>query len=702
VTNLEAATEDGTELPPTQRRPVSNTYHGVTVDDDYQWLEDSASDETRRWTRAQDAYTRAYVEALPCYAAVRARASELMHASSVTYGSVRRAGARYFAIKHQPPRQQPFLVAIDDLDDTGTERTVVDPNELDPGGRTAIDFYEPSRDGELVAVSLSKDGTEDGTLHVYDVARRVVVGDTVPRVLWGSVVWLADGSGFWYTRHPHRGERPVEDLDFYQEIWLHRLDRSAAEDTPDLTGAFADDKIAQHVLHGSADGRWVLDLVERGDGGEYEVFVRPQTAGAAWDRVCGLEDKCVAAHIGWDDQLWLLSLKDAPRGEIRRLDLARSRSAADATRVVPTGDAVIEAFTVTRERIWTAELVGGPSRVRVFDHEGQPAGELALPPISSVSGLRRIGDVEVIYANESYVRPRSWWRVTESRLEPTPTALATVCPVDFSDIDVVRETATSPDGTRVPMSIVQRRGTVRDGRNPTVLWGYGGYNIAVKPIFDPTWMLWLEQGGVLAVANIRGGGEYGDDWHRAGALAAKQNVFDDFAACGRHLIETELCDSDRLVLMGGSNGGLLMGAMVTQQPDLAHVVVAYVPVLDMLRVELHPNGVYNVTEFGTVTDPELFRVLRSYSPYHNVTDGVAYPAVILTAGEYDPRVDPYHAKKMTARLQAATSSGEPVLLRIEAGGHGLTSSLDQRIGELADVYAFVFDRLGTGYPSQKS
>ncbi|MGH3646033.1 MAG: prolyl oligopeptidase family serine peptidase [Micromonosporaceae bacterium] len=261
----------------------------------------------------------------------------------------------------------------------------------------------------------------------------------------------------------------------------------------------------------------------------------------------------------------------------------------------------------------------------------------------------------------------------------------------------MRETATSPDGTQVPMSLVRRRGTARDGRNPTLLRGYGGYSISIKPTFDPTRMLWLAQGGVLAIANIRGGGEYGDEWHRAGALANKQNVFDDFAACALHLIETGVCRSDRLALMGGSNGGLLMGAMLTQHPERARVVVADVPVLDMLRVELHPNGAYNVTEYGTVTDPELFGVLRSYSPYHNVADGVRYPAVMLTAGEFDPRVDPYHAKKMTARLQAATSSNQPVLLRVEAGGHGLSSSLDQRIAEMADVYAFVFDRLGVGY-----
>jgi prolyl oligopeptidase len=694
MTDVESAQQGLTEPPVAARRTVTATYHGVSVTDDYQWLEDATSDETQQWTRAQDAYTRAYIGALPHRAAVRERVSELMHASSVAYGMVQRSGT-YFAMKQQPPKQQPFLVRVDDLDDLATETVVVDPNEIDPTGRTALEFYEPSPDGSLVAVSLSKDGTEDGTLYVYDVASREVVGASVPRVRFGSVAWRADGRGFWYTQHPRPGERPEEDLDFYQEIWFHELDGSV--DRRDLAGVFADDKIAQNVLESSPDGRWVLDLAECGDGGEFEIFVRPQREGAAWSRVAGLDDKCVAAQFGWDDELWLLSVKDEPRGEILRLRLGDSMSIDAATRVVASGDATIEDFALTRGRVWVADLVGGPSQVRVFDPGGEQIGTLPVPPVSAVSGLRRIGETEIVYASESFTQPRAWWRVGEAVLKPSRTALASVCPIDFSGMEVIRETATSPDGTRVPLSILQRRGTTRDGNSPTLLYGYGGYGIFVKPTFEPSRMLWLEQGGVLALANIRGGGEYGDAWHRAGALANKQNVFDDFAACARHLVETGVCRSDRLVLQGGSNGGLLMGAMLTQHPELARAIVAQVPVLDMLRVELHPNGVYNVTEYGTVTDPELFCVLRSYSPYHNVADEVAYPAVLLTAGEFDPRVDPYHAKKMAARLQAATTSGEPVLLRMEAGGHGLTSSLDQRIEETADLFAFVVDRLGIGY-----
>jgi prolyl oligopeptidase len=699
MTHVDDPMQPLSEPPMAARRAVADTYHGVAVADDYRWLEDGTSDETQRWTRAQDAYTRAYIGALPHREAVRQRVTELMHASSVAYGAVQQSGGTYFAVKQQPPKQQLFLVTVGDLDDSGSETVVVDPNEIDPTGRTAIDFFDPSPDGSLVAVCLSQDGTEDGVLHVYDVGSRETVGVPVPRVRWGSLAWRADGSGFWYTRLPRPGERPERDLDFYQEIWFHELNGSVDDDRRDLAGRFADDKIAQSTLKVSPDGRWVMDLAERGDGREFELFVRPQRDGADWSRIAGLDDKCVAAQFGWDDELWLLSLKDAPHGEILRLRLGPSPSIDDAVCVVPSSDATIEDLAVTRSRVWVADVVGGPSQVRVFDHGGQQLDTLSVPPVSAVGGLRRIGETDVVCANESFTQPRAWWRAGETDLQPSRTALASVCPVDFSGIEVLRETVTSLDGTRVPVSIVQRRGTVRDGSNPTVLSGYGGYGISIKPTFDPSRMLWLEQGGILALANIRGGGEYGDEWHRAGALAHKQNVFDDFAACAWHLVETGVCASDRLVMMGGSNGGLLMGAMVTQHPELARVVVAHVPVLDMLRVELHPNGAYNVTEFGTVTDPELFRVLHAYSPYHNVADGIAYPAVLLTAGEFDPRVDPYHAKKMAASLQASTASGEPVLLRIESGGHGLTSSLDQRIEEMTDVYAFIFDRLGIGYPA---
>jgi prolyl oligopeptidase len=304
----------------------------------------------------------------------------------------------------------------------------------------------------------------------------------------------------------------------------------------------------------------------------------------------------------------------------------------------------------------------------------------------------------VLFRSNSFVRPPAWYRFDPDEEEPARTALFVSSPADFHDVEVQRAYATSRDGTRVPLSILRRKGVALDGNNPTILYGYGGYGISISPFFDPGLSLWLEQGGVYAVANLRGGGEYGEAWHLAGNLTRKQTVFDDFLACAEHLVGAGYTNSGRLAIMGGSNGGLLMGAAFTQRPDLFRAVVSFVGLYDMLRVELDPNGAFNVTEFGTVADPEQFRALYAYSPYHRVVDGAAYPAVIFITGENDGRVNPAHSRKMTARLQAASGSGRPVLLRTSASaGHGLGTSLHERIVEETDMYAFLFDQLGMRY-----
>jgi prolyl oligopeptidase len=693
----------------TPRAPVSSTYHGVTVTEDYRWLEDAASEQSRSWTMAQDRRTRRYLESLPCHGAVRRRAGEILGADSVTFSALRRAGPAYFALKGQPPKQQPFRVVLPDLADLSGQRVLVDPNEIDDSGSTTIDWYQPSPDGSLVAVSLSSHGTEDGTVHVYRTASGELTGDAVPRVTGGtaggSLAWAGDSSGFWLTRYPSPDERPDRDAGFYQEVWYHPLGAAAGGDRRELSAVFADDRIAENFLSASPDGLWVMDRVQKGDGGEWQVFVRAQSGGDWW-LAADVGDKVAYATFG-PGALYLLSRLGAPRGKVLRLPLRAGATVAGATVVVPEAGVTIEGpdalsmnleggLTVTDTRLWLLDMDGGPSSLRRFGLDGTPAGPAGAPPNSAISCLVRLDGNEVAYAIESFTEPRSWWRASGDS-PARRTALVTRTPLDFSGIGVRREFATSADGTRVPVTLIASRATPRDGTAPALLTGYGGYGISLKPSFDPSWLLWLEQGGVLAVAHTRGGGEYGEDWQHAGRLAAKQNVFDDFAACARFLVESRVARSERLAIIGGSNGGLLMGAVLTQHPGLSRAVVAMVPVMDMLRVELHPNGAFNVTEFGTVEDPELFRAMRAYSPYHNVKDGVPYPAVLLTAGEFDPRVDAYHAKKMTARLQAATSSAQPVLLRVEAGGHGFGNSLDQRVSELADVYAFLFDRLGLDY-----
>jgi prolyl oligopeptidase len=682
----------------TPREPVTDTYHGVEVTDDYRWLEDGSSERTRAWTAAQDTRARAYLEAIPQREPIRRRFAEILTAESTDYLQLQGRGSRFFALKKQPPRQQPFLVVLDRLDDTSGERVLLDPDALDPSGSTAIDWFVPSPDGSLVAVSLSEKGTEDGTLHLYVAETGRPVDVPIPRVnsgtAGGSLAWRDDSGGFWYTRHPAPGERPDTDLGFFQEVWFHELGSEVASDRPELAGVFAEDRIAESFLDSSPDGRWVMDRVQKGDGGEWQLFLRAQD-GSDWRLVADVDELWVDAVFG-SDALFVLSLRDAPHGQVLRLPLYDGVTAADASVLIPAGPTTIETVAVTRGRVWVVDLDGGPSGVRAFAHNGTPLPEVELPDVCSVEPLLRLGDDLVGWAVETFVSPRTWWVHEDEDLEPRRTALDTVAPVTFEGVDVQRVLATSRDGTRVPVNLIARAGTPRDGTAPALLLGYGGYAISLKPWFQPAWLPWLEQGGVMAVANIRGGGEYGQEWHHAGRLDAKQHCFDDLIACADHLVASGVTRRDRLAIMGGSNGGLLMGAVLTQRPDVARAVVCAVPVLDALRSETTPNGQFNTTEFGSVHDEHMFRALLAYSPYHHVQDGTSYPAVLLTAGEFDPRVDAWHAKKMCARLQAATGD-QPVLLRMESGGHGMGQSLDQLVALQTDYFTFLFDRLGLHY-----
>jgi prolyl oligopeptidase len=682
-----------TELPTVRaaRVPVTDTYHGVGVTEDYRWLENASSAESIAWTKSQQQRTRAYFAGIAWRDALRTRVAQLLRAERTTYGRLVSGGSTFFALKEQAPRQRPFLVALTDLDDLATERVVLDPGAIDPSGETSIDFFVPSPDGTKVAVSLSEHGTEDGSLYVYDTGSGKVIGEPIPHVnvMGGSTAWRHDGSGLWYTLC-------ADPAGFRQQVWFRAL--GGAPDYVDLAGGFADEQIAENYLSASPDGRWVLDRVQKGDGGEWQIFLRGQGNGDSWWQLADIPDKCVDAVFG-PDALYLVSRRNAPNGKVLRLPLTEGATVADAREIVPASDLTIADLAVTRDTVWVVLMDGGPQLVRAFDTSGGPLPAVPVPPLSSVSSysarLSVLGPDRVAWSRESFTEPATWW-VAAGGEAPRPTALRTTTPVDLSGYPVTREFATSKDGTRVPLNVIAAPGTPRDGSAPALLTAYGGYAISLVPMFDPQLLLWLEQGGVYAVANIRGGGEFGESWHHAGRLAAKQNCYDDFIACADHLHASRITSRERLAIMGGSNGGLLMGAVLTQRPDIARAVIAEVPIMDSLRAETTTNGKFNTTEFGTVEDPELFAALLAYSPYHNVTNGAAYPAVLLTAGENDTRVDAWHAKKMTARLQAATSSDRPVLLLMKSTGH-LAGSLDEVTDETTDKQAFLFDQLGLGY-----
>jgi len=680
-------------IPETPKKPVVEIYHGEKVQDDYQWLEDWNNPAVRAWSDAQNAHARAVLDALPGRPQIRNRLAALRSDNAVDYTAPEHRPGLLFFLKSQPPKQQPFLVTLDSNLSPNSERVIADPTAIDPKGLTAIDFFVPSLDSRYVAVSMSEGGTEDGTVHLYEVQSGKPLPDVVPRVnkgtAGGSLTWNADTSGFYYTRYPSPGERPAADLDFFQQIYFHKLGTPVTQDAYILGKDFP--RIAEIQLHTSADGRFILATVANGDGGEFEHFLL--SPDGQWTHFTQFSDRITQAVFGQDQAIYLVSENSSPSGTVLRLPLDHP-SLTNARTIVPAAEDFVESIVPTAHRLYVLGVWGGPSDVRVFDLQGHEQSRIPVPPVSAVKTLVSLDGDDVIYRSESYLTPAAWFRFDSASGTTERTNLFMRPAADFSDAEVVREFAASKDGTKIPVNIIRRKGTKLDGKNPTLLTGYGGYGISISPAYNVNVRVWLDQGGVFAEANLRGGAEYGDDWHRAGMLTKKQNVFDDFAACAEHLIMAGYTNSSRLAIQGGSNGGLLMGAELTQHPKLFRAVASSVGIYDMLRDELSPNAVFNVTEFGSVKDSVQFQALYAYSPYHHVVDRTAYPAVLFLTGANDPRVNPMHSRKMTARLQAATSSGLPVLLRTNSNSGHINASLNERIERTADIYAFLLHEIG--------
>ena len=678
----------------TPRKPVTDEYQGAKVEDPYQWLEQDDAAEVKAWSDAQNTRTRAYLDKLPDRTAVEQTLTEWFAKTSPSYSSLVSRPGVLFAMKFQPPKQQPMLVTLASADDLKSEKVLLDPNTMDAKGTTTIDWFVPSLEGKTVAVSISQGGSEDGTLHFYDVATGKALPDTIAHVQYptaaGSAAWNADGSGIYYTRYPRKGERPDSDLNFYQQIYFHKLGTSDASDTYSAGKDFP--RIAEIELEASRDGKTIVAAVKNGDGGDVAHYLFGPDG--TWKQLTQFSDQIKQARLGRDNALYLVSRADAPHGKILRMPLDKPELAS-ATTIVPAGEAVIQEIVPTAKALYVEDLLGGPSQIRRFGLDGKGEQLIPIPKISAVQGMLALEDDSLLFRAASYTEPSSWFHCVEGKPEPVKTALVGTSPVSFSDIEVTREFATSKDGTKIPLNIVRKKGTKLDGQNPTLLYGYGGYGISMSPDFNFARRLWFDRGGVYVVANIRGGGEFGEEWHKAGNLTKKQNVFDDFAAAAEYLIKQKWTNPQKLAIQGGSNGGLLMGALLTQHPDLMRAVVSSVGIYDMLRVELAPNGAFNVTEFGTVKDPEQFKALYAYSPYHHVVDGTKYPAILMMTGANDGRVAPYHSRKMIARLDEANKSDKPILLRTSSSaGHGIGTALSERIKQLADMYSFLFAQLG--------
>ena len=672
--------------PPSIVSPTTDVLHGETIVDPYRWLEDGDAPATREWTAQQNALTEACLARVPSRESIGRRLEQLL--SIGVLGVPTPVRGRYFYLRRDGQQNQPVLYWRQGPG--GSDRVAVDPNGLNPDGTTALDWYYPSRDGRLLAYGLSENGSEESELRVLDLDRGLHLPDRISRMRAASLAWAPDGSGFYYTRYPAAEEVPAGEAHYHRSVFHHTLGADPAADQLIYRPA---QKEYWPGVGLSPDGRWlILEVARTFD--QTDLYLRDlATSGllipVAENLPASFEAEVAHGHI------FLRTNLDAPTYRLYRLDPELPARESWSEIVAPRRDAVLESFRVAGDRLALTYLERASSRLRLTNLDGRGLQEVALPGLGTVFGLGAEWDGdELFYGFSSYTVPPRVYRMPLERMKPELWK-AVDADIDPSRFVVKQVSYPSADGTPISMFLVHPASLVQDGDNPTYLTGYGGFNISMTPGFSRSLLVWLEAGGVLAVPNIRGGGEYGESWHQAGILKNKQNSFDDFIAAAEWLVRERYTRPERLAAAGGSNGGLLVGAALTQRPDLFRAVLIQVPLLDMLRYHRFLIARLWIPEYGSADDPAQFQWLRAYSPYHHVRDGVAYPAVLLATAESDTRVDPMHARKMAARLQAATSSNRPVLLRLESrAGHGAGKPLSKVLEELTDSWTFVFSELG--------
>jgi prolyl oligopeptidase len=669
-------------------RDVVEVLHGTEVHDPYRWLEDGESEETAAWVAAQNARTRAVLDALPARPALHARLLELLQVGMVGAPAV--VADRVFTLERVGDQDQALLVLRSALDAGVAAEPVVDPHPMAADHAASIDWFSPSPDGTLVAYGVSQGGSEHGTLRIVDVDTGDHLPDAIPHIRHGSVAWLPDGSAFAYSRLPDPATVPAGDEGYWETVWWHRVG-----DDPDKDEQLLGDGLEKTALPAatiSPDGRWLafhvsymptrtdVVLLDR-ETGERTVVVEGREA-TTWLQVVG-------------DRLYGVTNLDAPRGRVVSAPLS-GPEAENWTTVVAESHAVIEGAVVAGRSLVVSSSEHAVSRLHRYALDGSAGQEIVLPELGSVGGLDADPASErALFTFTSFARPPGLWRWSpDDGVQPWTRFASAVDPDAFT---VEQAFYRSTDGAGVPLFLVRSTATAPAPGTPTLLTAYGGFSISNTPAYSAGTVAFCEAGGVWAVACIRGGGEYGEDWHRAGMLADKQQCFDDFHAAADWLVAEGRTSRDRLAIRGGSNGGLLVGAALTQRPDLCRAALCAVPLLDMLRYHRFLIGALWIPEYGDPDDPDQFEVIARYSPYQHVVEGTAYPATLVTTAESDSRVHPMHARKFAARLQAATATPEerPILVRIETrAGHGVGKPAWKQADEAADTWAFVLWQLG--------
>jgi prolyl oligopeptidase len=670
-------------------------YHGVRVADPYRWLEDPDSPESRAWIDAENALTFAFLESIPERPRIERRLTRLWDYEK--YGVPFKEGGRYFLFKNDGLQNQAVLYTLDALD--AEPRPLLDPNTLSPDGTIALSALDISDDGRLMAYGLSASGSDWQEWRVRDIDTREDLEDHLLWVKFSGASWTHDNAGFFYSRYdePDPGSM-LEDANYYQKLFYHRIGTLQDEDV--LIYERPDEKEWGFDGTVTDDGRYVIISVWQGTERRNRVYYRELTPQGRGPVVELLNDFDASySFVDNDGPLfWFRTDLDAPRGRLIAIDI--TNPAREHWReIIPEASETLESVSAVGDRFFASYLRDAHSVVKVYRLDGAFEREVALPGLGTVGGFGgRRTDPETFYAFTSFTRPTTIYRYDIASGESTLFRAPEV-PFDPDQYETRQVFYTSRDGTRVPMFISHRAGLPLDGTNPTVLYGYGGFNIPVTPAFSPGNLAWMEMGGVFAVANLRGGGEYGEAWHEGGMKLQKQNVFDDFICAAEWLIANRYTATPKLAIHGGSNGGLLVGACMTRRPDLFGAALPAVGVMDMLRFHKFTIGWGWVSDYGTPDDPEEFKAIYAYSPLHNIKPGTAYPPTLITTADHDDRVVPAHSFKFAAELQRAQAGPAPILIRIETkAGHGAGKPTTKQIEEVADRWAFLVRVLGITLP----
>lgn len=663
--------------PATRTGDVKEVIHGVEIADPYRWLEDQNSAETRKWIDAQNAYSRPILDKLPGRAGIRKRLSELMNIDQT--GVPRARGGRYFFARRRAGQDQPVIYVRDGLN--GKDQVLLDPAPLSPDHTASISLLDISEDGKLVAYGIRRGGEDEVTVKLLDVNTRKELPDELPRGRYG-ISFMPGRTGFYYSRFEKAGPR----------IYCHTIGQPASQDALIFGNGYGPEMgISARV---SESGRYLLIQVSEGSAGDRsEIWAKDLKGGAPIKPIVkGIRGR-FNGRIG-GDTLYLNTDWEAPNGRVIAIDLRNT--ARDRWRVlIPEGKDAISGFSASAGQLFVTYLHNVTSTLAVFNSDGKRLRDLTLPGIGSVSGISgEWSGREAFFEFDSFHTPSTIYRYDAATGKQDAWWSANV-PIDRSKLELKQVWYPSKDGTKIPMFLLYKRGLKLDGNNPVFLTGYGGFDLSLTPAFSATAVLWAENGGVFAQPNMRGGGEFGEKWHQAGMFEKKQNVFDDFSGAAEWLIKTGYTKPSRLAIFGRSNGGLLMGAAITQRPDLFGAVVCGYPLLDMVRYDQFLVARWWVPEYGSAGNPAQFKYIYAYSPYQHVRRGVKYPAVLFVTGDADTRVAPLHARKMAALVQASTGSDRPVLLRYDTkAGHSRGLPVGKQIEDLTDELAFLYWQVG--------